>query len=562
MMIEHPALPFLIAAVLVLAARGWLRTAVMLAAPVLGALQILSVDQNLFHELRLLDLELVPYRMDALSRVFGYAFLIGAFLSILFSIRNKDTMEHVAALIYVAGSLGVVFAGDLLTLFIAWEIMGVSSVFLIWASRNEHAFHAGMRYLIYQVLSGVLLMGGALWFWLDNGNLMFSKMELDSTAAYLMLLAFGIKAGFPFLHNWITDGYPHGTATGSVFLCIFTTKSAVYTLARGFPGTEELIYIGAAMTFFPIFYAVIENNLRRVLSYSIINQIGFMVVGIGIGTELSLNGTAAHAFSHIIYKSLLFMSMGAVLLQAGTVRASELGGLYRRMPFTATFCIVGAASISAFPLLSGFVSKALIMSAVLKEGYLVPWLILLFASAGVLEHAGIKIPYFGFFTRHGNPQAKEAPVNMLAAMAIAAILCIGIGLRPDLLYAMLPHSIEYHPYDVSHVLTQMQLLLFATLAIVLLHRSGRYPVEIPSTNLDAEWFYRRLFPAFYGRLLQRLSFIGTLTGGFVRGRMQALFTSLTRSHGPEGTLARTWPTGSMVLWVAVLLAVYLILYYL
>lgn len=553
----HPALPFFAAALLALVTPGWLRSAILLAAPVLGAGLLLGADTDVFQQARIMDLILVPYRVDALSLIFGYAFLIGAFISILFSLKNQDTMEHVAAQVYVGSSMGVLFAGDLLSLFVCWEIMGLSSVFLIWASRTEASLKAGIRYLLFQVLSGVLLMAGALWYWNETGNLAFSRMELGSVGTWLMFLAFGLKAGFPLLHNWITDGYPNGTPTGSVYLCIFTTKAAVYTLARGFPGTELLLYIGATMTFFPIFYAVIENNLRRVLSYSIINQIGFMVAGVGIGTELALNGTAAHAFAHIIYKALLFMSMGAVLAQAGTVKASELGGLYRRMPYTATFCIVGAASISAFPLLSGFVSKAMVMSAVLKEGYLLPWLVLLFASAGVLEHAGIKIPYFGFFARHGSPAAKEAPWNMLGAMGIAAVLCIGIGVRPDLLYGLLPYAMDYHPYDVAHVLTQLQLLLFATLAIVWLHRSGWYPAEVPSVNLDVEWTWRRLLPAAARGVVTALAVSrDAVVGNVGRVRSHGLYNAGRRQL--QTALSRNWPTGSMVLWVGVFLAMMLI----
>jgi multicomponent Na+:H+ antiporter subunit D len=553
----HPALPFFAAAVLALVTRGWLRGAILLAAPVLGAIFLIGAGTDVFQQARIMDLILVPYRVDALSLIFGYAFLIGAFISILFSLKNQDTLEHVAAQVYVGSSLGVLFAGDLLSLFVCWEIMGLSSVFLIWASRTETSLQAGIRYLLFQVLSGVLLMAGALWYWNETGNMAFTRMELGSVGTWLMFLAFGLKAGFPLLHNWITDGYPNGTPTGSVFLCIFTTKAAVYTLARGFPGTELLIYIGATMTFFPIFYAVIENNLRRVLSYSIINQIGFMVAGVGIGTELALNGTAAHAFAHIIYKALLFMSIGAVLAQAGTVKASELGGLYRRMPYTATFCIVGAASISAFPLLSGFVSKAMVMSAMLKEGYLLPWLVLLFASAGVLEHAGIKIPYFGFFARHGSPAAREAPWNMLGAMGIAAVLCIGIGVRPDLLYGLLPYAMDYHPYDVAHVLTQLQLLLFATLAIVWLHRSGWYPAEVPSVNLDVEWTWRRVLPAASHRVVAILTTSrDAMVESVARIRSHGLYEAGRRHL--QTALGRNWPTGSMVLWVGVFLAMMLI----
>ena len=309
-------------------------------------------------------------------------------------------------------------------------------------------------------------------------------MPASELGPTLILVAFGIKAAFPLLHNWLQDAYPEATVTGTVFLSAFTTKLAIYALARGFPGTEMLVWVGATMTAFPIFYAVIENDLRRVLAYSLNNQLGFMVVGIGIGTELSLNGTVAHAFSHILYKSLLFMSMGAVLFRTGTIKGSELGGLYKTMPWTAGFCIIGAASISAFPLFSGFISKSLIVSAAAHEGHWVVWLVLLFASAGVFHHSGIKIPYFAFFQHDSGKRPEEAPTNMLVAMGIAAFFCVGIGMYPKPLYDILPYSVNFIPYTTTHVVTQLQLLFFSALAFGFLMRTGLYPPELRSTNLD------------------------------------------------------------------------------
>ena len=219
------------------------------------------------------------------------------------------------------------------------------------------------------------------------------------------------------------DAYPEATPTGTVFLAAFTTKVAVYALARAFPGTELLIYIGAVMTCFPIFYAVIENDLRRVLAYSTINQLGFMVCGIGLGSALAINGAVAHAFNDVIFKGLLFMSMGAVLHVTGRIKASDLGGLYKTMPITTVLCIIGAASISAVPLFSAFVSKALILAAALEEGHPLVWLALLFASAGVLEHAGIKIPFFAFFAHDSGVRAREPPINMLMARITSYNVC-------------------------------------------------------------------------------------------------------------------------------------------
>ena len=345
-------------------------------------------------------------------------FLIAAWLGMIYAMHVKGSLEHVAALVYSGSAVAAVFSGDLVTLFIFWEGTAVSSVFLIWASGTEAAYRAGMRYLVIQVASGVLLLAGVIALYNTTGSIAFGHLGVGTLAGNLILLAFGMKCAFPLLHNWLQDAYPEATVSGTVILSAFTTKLAVYALARGYAGTEILVPIGAAMTAFPIFFAVIENDLRRVLAYSLNNQLGFMVVGIGIGTELSLNGTAAHAFSHILYKALLFMSMGAVLYRVGTAKGSELGGLYKSMPWTTGFCIVGAASISAFPLFSGFISKALIISAAMYEGYFWTWMVLVFAMLHGIAW-GTRGPLMAAI-RAGRCLAKKASSRSGAASDAAA----------------------------------------------------------------------------------------------------------------------------------------------
>jgi multicomponent Na+:H+ antiporter subunit D len=555
-----PFIPFFIAALLALATRGWLRGAVMLATPVLGGLHLwLGVSEGTLLSVPLLEFELTLMRADRLSLLFGYLFHIAAFIAAVFALHVRDTTQSVASLLYAGSALGAVFAGDLITLFIFWELLAISSVFLIWARRTNRALRAGQRYLLIQVTSGVLLLAGALVHYRQTGSLDFDFIGLEGVSGTLIFIAFGIKCAFPFLHNWLTDAYPEATPTGTVFLSAFTTKVAVYALARGFPGTEVLVYIGAAMTCFPIFYAVIENDLRRVLAYSMINQIGFMVCGVGIGTALSLNGAVSHAFNDVIFKGLLFMSMGAVLFRTGEINGSNLGGLYKTMPKTAILCIVGASSISAFPLFSGFVSKSMVMTAMIEEGYDYLWLMLLFASAGVFHHAGIKIPYFAFFAHDSGIRTQEAPRNMLIAMSIAALLCIFIGSQPQYLYSLLPWEVDYWPYDTTHVLAQLQLLFFSALAFVWLNKAGLYPPELHSINIDAEWLYRRLLPevvSFVQRAAHPL--VGVLNDirYTYKDTMQTMYcrTSLADYH-----LAASWPTGSMVLWIAVFLGGYLLL---
>jgi len=562
-MIELP--PFVIfygAAIMVALLPHRLGQVILLATPLAGGLVLLGMTADAALQWNIMNLVLEPLRVDRLSLLFGYLFHIAAFLGVVFSLHLRDRLQSSASLLYAGSALGAVFAGDLLTLFFFWEILALTSAFLIFARKTERARRAGIRYLFIQVVSGGLLLAGTLMLYRESGSLAFNHIGLGTFASGLIFLAFGIKCAFPLLHNWLTDAYPEATVTGTVFLSAFTTKVAVYALARGFAGTEALVYIGAVMTCFPIFYAVIENDLRRVLAYSMINQIGFMVVGVGLGTALAVNGAIAHAFNEVIFKGLLMMSMGAVLYRTGKMNGSDLGGLYKSMPITTTLCIVGAASISAFPLFSGFVSKSMVMVAVLDEGHPVVWLALLFASAGVFHHAGIKIPFFAFFAHDSGIRTPEPPLNMLIAMSIAAILCVFIGSYPWLLYSLLPFEVNYVPFDRSHVLAQFQLLVFSAAAFAWLKISGIYPPELHATNIDVEWFYRRLAPRAVQRVGRLVSSTGDAAARVLRGGNKSLMRSVFRHYGPEGTLARTWPTGSMVLWVAVLLAASLVLYYL
>ena len=541
--------------------KGSMRAALLLLVPVLAALQIWSLPEGNLYQVELLGQQLELMRVDKLSRVFGLIFCIAAFLGNLYAWHIKDTVQQIAAVLYSGSAIGAVFAGDLVTLFFYWEGTAIASVFLIWARRTEGAYHTGMRYLIIQITSGVILLAGTALLYRETGSIAFEQMTLGSLATWLIFLSFGMKCAFPFLHNWLQDSYPAATITGTVILSAFTTKLAVYALARGFAGTEMLIYIGAVMTLFPIFFAEIENDLRRVLAYSLNNQLGFMVVGIGVGTEMALNGTASHAFAHILYKALLFMSVGAVLLRTGTSKASELGGLCRTMPRTALFCLIGAASISAFPLFSGFVTKSLIMDETANEHYPIIWAILVFASAGVLSHSGIKIPYFTFFGHDSGLRPKEAPWNMQLAMGITAFLCVFIGVYPDPLYALLPYDVVYKPYTTNHVIAQLQLLCFALLAFAVLMRSGIHPPEIRAVNLDVDWIYRRLIPKLYRPIAALIGLIWTALSEATLKNLGQFQNLLYRWHSPETGMARVRPTGAMVIWVAILLAVTLIASY-
>ena len=567
-----PGMLMILGALLFPVLRGRWQQAWLVLLPLASFLHLLSLGEGTLFQVELFDHTLTPARIDALSLVWGYIFHLAAFLSAIFALHLKDPWQHMTAMAYAGSAIGGVFAGDLITLFLYWEATALTSVFLIWARHDhlkgdacerqaERSYPAGMRYLLVQVGSGVILLAGIVLRLRDGGSLEFGHLGLVDFATGLIFVAFGIKAAFPLLHNWLQDAYPEATVTGTVFLSAFTTKMAIYALARGFAGTELLIYVGALMTAFPIFFAVIVNDLRKVLAYSLNNQLGFMVCGVGLGTEMALNGTASHAFAHILYKALLFMSMGAVLYRAKTAKGSELGGLYKSMPWTAGFCIVGAASISAFPLTSGFVTKSMVLSSSAEQHYVIVYLVLLFASAGVFHHSGIKIPYFAFFAHDSGKRVKEAPLNMLVAMGATAALCLAIGIFPGVLYQILPFAADYHPYSASHVVTQLQLLIFSALAFTVLNLTGLYPPERRSVVLDSDWSYRRALPALVAGVERAGGRAWDDLLDAARGGLDAVHRGIYRLTGPEGVFARTWTTGSIALSAALMLGGYLLFYF-
>ena len=538
-----PAFIFIVAGLLSPLIKGKWKSAFLLAVPVVGFINLISIPEGTHWVIRFLEWDLVLGRIDRLSLIFGYIFHIISFIAILYALHVTDNVQIMAGLVYAGSALGVIFSGDLFTFFIFWEMLTVASIFLIWARRTKAAQGAGFRYLMVHAAGGLCLLAGIVLYVNQTGSIEFGFIGLNGTASYLIFLGFGLNCAWPVFHPWLTDAYPEATITGTIFLSAFTTKCAVYALARGFPGTEALIWIGAIMTGFPIFYAVIENDLRRVLAYSLINQVGFMVVGIGIGTHLGINGACAHAFNDILFKALLFMSMGAVMYRTGKINGTALGGLYRTMPLTCVFCMVGAASISAFPLFSGFVSKSMVMDAAGGGQMKLIWFILLFASAGVFHHAGIKIPFFAFFGHDSGMRPKEAPINMLLAMGITAFLCIFIGSFPGPLYSVLPYPVDYVPYTMPHVVAQTQILFFSALAFTLLLLAGIYPAEMRCVNIDADWIYRKGARLFYFIMDKLFNGVNRVSDQiFVQGL--AGFVGRLSRRSPEilalGTLVPLW----------------------
>jgi len=554
----HPGLVLIVGALLLPLLRGVPRSIAIVALPLVVLALVWQVPDGPAWQLRFLDYTITPLQGDKLSRLFATIFALMAAGGGLFAMSQKSRLEVPAAFVYAGSAIGVSLAGDLVTVFVFWELMAVGSTLVLWCQGSEAAYRAAKRYLMIHLLGGVVLFAGVTGHIVNTGDVTFTRMVLDSPAHWLILAGFLVNAGAPPLSAWLSDAYPEASWSGTVFLSAFTTKTAVYVLIRGFPGTELLIWVGLFMAFYGIIYGLLENDIRRILAYTIVNQGGLMMVGIGIGTEMALNGASAQAFAGVIYVALLLMSAGSVIRMTGKRKCTELGGLVRTMPLTAACGTIGALAISAFPLTSGFVSKSMVSQAALDGHLLWVWLLLTAASAGVFLHAGIKFPWFVFFQKDSGLRPAEPPVSMRWAMVTFSFLCIGLGAWPEPLYALLPYAVNYVPYTGAHVVTQLQLLLFSGLAFFVMLPYLKRTLTI---TLDADWVWRILLPT----LLHKIGIPLIKVWNMLVHAAYVLITESTAlvlyQHRQDGRFARTWSTRSMALWVLVLLLGFLLLYY-
>jgi len=466
--------------------------------PVLALIDLILISKGFFGgvpsshwSIDIVGYDLLLGRVDKLSMVFAYVFVIAALCMNVYALHINRDWEHVSAMLYAGSALGVVFAGDLFSLYIFWEIMAWSSLFLIWFRGTRSALDAGFRYIMWHLTGGILLLAGILIHVQTTGSIEFVSF-LDSwgssMAYYLILLGFIINAAVPPLHPWLTDAYPEATVTGAVYMTAFTTKSAVYVLIRGFAGLELIMWLGAIMAMYGVIFAMLQNDGRRLLAYHIVSQVGYMVCGAGMGTAMAINGATAHAFCHILYKALLFMGMGAVLEVTGRSRFTELGGLYRYMPRTFWLYMIGAFSISGFPLFNGFVSKTMTVEASALIHQPLVWFLLEGASIGTFFCIALKLPRNVWFSEEQPVvEAKEPPINMLAGMGMLAALCIFLGIYPKPLYDLLPYPVEFVPYTPEHVLGICQLLFFAFIPFWIMRESFRGEEKIV---LDTDWLVR------------------------------------------------------------------------
>ncbi|MHB8090810.1 MAG: Na(+)/H(+) antiporter subunit D [Syntrophales bacterium] len=465
------------------------RSYLTLIIPLLALLAVWFAPVGINLTLKFMDYQLVLFKVDSLSRVFGTIFALITFIGSLFAFHVREKAEQAAALLYAAGAIGVTFAGDFFTLFVFWELMSIPSAYLVWASKTEESGRAGMRYLLFHLFGGALLFAGILMHAAETGRIVIEQLPPgNALSSWLILGGIAVNAAVVPLHVWLPDAYPKATVTGAVFLSALTTKTAVYVLLRVFPGWEILLYLGVIMTLYGVIYAVLANDIRGILSYHIISQVGYMVAGAGIGTQLAINGATAHAFSHILYKALLFMGAGSVIYATGKSKMTELGGLAKAQPVVLLLYMIGAFSISGFPLFNGFISKSMVIAAAGEAHYTIAMFLMALASVGTFLSVGLKLPFYTWFGEKRGLSPKPLKLNMYLGMAAAAFLCILYGIMPGLLYEILPYRVHFAPYTLSHLTETFQILIF-TFAAFWIYRKKLAGHE--GTVLDTDWFYRK-----------------------------------------------------------------------
>ncbi len=501
-------------------------------------MSIQALPEGNLIEWSFLSYQLHPLHVDAMSRIVGIIFEVITGLAGIYGLTLFSRGEQVAALLYAAGALGATFAGDYFTFYFAWELMAVASFVLIAARPDPASQRASVRYFFVHLTGGMLLIAGILMEVAAGGTLRLNPFAQAGAGlgAWLILGGVAVNAAVVPLHAWLTDSYPKATIGGAVLLSALTTKTAVYAMARLFPGWEILIILGVIMTVYGVIFAFLADDIRTVLAYHIVSQVGFMVAGVGLGTEMALNGAIAHAFCHILYKSLLFMGTGAVLYATGASRLSQLGGLYRALPVVFLLYMVAAVSISGVPLFNGFTSKSMTISA--AEHIQANWTVTLFyvASVGTFLSVGLKLPYFAWFgSKQSEHKVQVIPQPMYLAMGLTALLCVVLGVYPDLLYRALPFPVDYEPFTRAHIIHASWYLLGTGLAFALylpwIKMKRTYLRDTDAIYRQPAGLYEALFVTVPGRIF-----------GWIEQGMLRLVAALTALSRNPSLAVRSWRT--------------------
>ena len=530
-----------------------IRPLIAVAAPLLGLIHLLALPAGPGGTFEIIGVTVTTFDITQPGFAIAVSFLAAAAIAGLFNWHERAGLPVAAGLIYTGCATGAVLAGDLPSFFIFFEISSVAAAFLIWSGGTSRSLGAGMRFAVVNILAGVLLLEAFLLTYKATGSIAFFVGDLSTAAGIYLILALGLRAAFPVLHPWLTDAYPESTPGGTVLLSVFAITTAVYALMRFLPGVELLTFIGPVMIAFPIFLALLSNDLRRTLCYGLISQVGLAVTAIGLGTPEALAAATTLAIANVFGFLLVFMAMGAVLYRTGTASAADLGGLAAHMPWTTAFAVIGGLSVAGLPILAGGAAVPALLSSIWASSGPYVAALALFGVAGVWAHAGLRVPAAAFFGERANDKpVEEAPIHMRIAMGAAVFGCLAIG--------SLPYW-DNIPLDPAALVLHMQGLAFSLLVFAAARAWGLLPRDEASALIDVDWFYRRLGPNIVSGVMAATSAAYQAWQNFISARLVGAFRGMFAAAGPQANVASTWGTGLGVFWVAVLLVVMLLVSY-
>lgn len=487
----HPGIFLILCGIIAAILPGKLRKIPLIGGPLICLIMLILTPIGTDDRLIIFNRYALQYlNITQENYMFLFVFILIALVGGIYAAHTQGKLETFCALNYAGAGISVALANDWITMIVFWEYMAVTSLCLVWCNRTPQSTKAGFRYLIMHMLGGNLLLFGAL-LKVYQGSLTITCLTgYYNLSFWLIFLGIAINAAVVPLHTWLPDAYPESTITGGVYMSSFTTKVAILSMLRIFSGEQFLIVLGVIMMLYGAIFALMENNLRRVLSYHIISQLGFMVIDIGVGGQIGANGATAHAFSHILYKALLFMCAGAIIQATGLKKITQLGGLAKKMPVVCVCFFIAALSITGVPPFAGFTGKSVSMLAAQSTGSTLLEMLLLLGSIGTALSLLFKMGYFTFFGEDKGIEVKPIPKNMTAAMIIGAALCVLFGVAPNLAYNMLPYPEHYHIYSLHHILEYTQMIPAALLAFMLfLKKMGPHD----TITLDFDWFVRKPF---------------------------------------------------------------------
>ncbi len=539
-----PALLMLAAAAVVPLLPGAARPWVVVAAPAIVLVQLMVwLEPESTRTIGWLVLELTLLAVDDVNEVWATVFALVGVGGGLFGLHLRDRWQQTAILAYGGSALGVLFAGDLLTLIAFWESMAVASTVLILQGGRPRSHGAGQRYFYVHIVGGSLLLAGILWHFGETGSLAIEHVD-SGAAAWLMFAGVAVNAALVPVHAWLSDAYPEASAAGMVFLGAFTTKTAVYVMLRMFDGWDILLAAGPAMAVYAAVFALMENDIRRLLAYHIISSVGFMVTAVGLGTAAGAASVADQVFTHVLWQAAMVMSAGAVLHATGATKLTDLGGLAAPLRWVLAAYLAGALSISVFPLLAGLEASHLYTEHAAGADLRWAATLLYAASVGTVLAVAVKLPYYAFFApaRDSATATTRVPWGMYAAMGAAAVLSIAVGVLPGAAPKVFGLHLEHPEYTTTTIVSGLQVLALSAIgAWLFLPKLARRD----TVTLDADWVYRKAGRPFSALVLQPLE------GAFTASEAAAAWTARVTTRliaTPE--LGRAWvsrpPLGAAV----------------